>query len=173
MTSGTSCALPRLRRILVPTDFSELAAHAATYARALALLHDARVHAVNVVVPPVATGNASLGGGIEPLPSVVATDALIEAARGGLERFAESSFPGMAVAREVLIGPAHHQICEYAQQHACDLIVIGSHARGIVRRILLGSTSKAVLEHSPCPVLMVPLRTAEGGATPGDDHHQP
>lgn len=156
--ASASDARPRLDRILVATDFSELSGRAAAYARMLAEAHGSELHVVNVVSPPVATGSASLGGGIEPLPSVVATDALIEGGRGGLERFVEAHLGGLAVTCEVLIGPVHHQICDYAQRQGCDLIVIGSHAQGMVRRMLLGSTSKAVLEHAPCPVFMVPLR---------------
>ena len=62
---------------------------------------------------------------------------------------------------KVLEGAPDLQICRYAAETAIDFIVIGTHARGLVRRIFLGSVSKAVVEHAPCPVLMVPLTAAE------------
>ncbi|MBK8269112.1 MAG: universal stress protein [Planctomycetes bacterium] len=71
--------------------------------------------------------------------------------------FIQKQFAGRKVKSEILVGQPFSEICRYAAGQACDLIVIGSHARGIVHRIFMGSVSKAVLEHASCPVLMVPL----------------
>ena len=69
---------------------------------------------------------------------------------------------------KVLEGAPDLQISRYAADAAIDLIVIGTHARGLVRRIFLGSVSKAVMEHAPCPVLMVPLHSTETEAQAPD-----
>ncbi len=53
------------------------------------------------------------------------------------------------------IGDPKHVICDVAKQEAVDLIVIGSHSKGMVERILMGSTSDYVLHHAVSPVLVV------------------
>lgn len=146
----------RLDRLLVPTDFSELAAHAAAYARFLADAHRMEVHAIHVVpvqklteAPIPLSGPADMGA---PVPA----DTVIETARSVLAKFVETELGGHAK-NQVLLGQPYEDICAYADRAACNLIVIGTHAPGVMRRILLGSVSKLVLEHASCPVLMVPL----------------
>lgn len=148
------------KRILVPTDFSELSAYAARCAKCLANVHGSEIHVVHVVVPPVLSETVALAPGVEPLPTAPSLDAFVEGAREGLASFIAAQFSDRAVTSEVLIGSAHGQICQYAERMGIDLIVIGSHGRGVVRRMFLGSVSKSVLEHSPCPVLMAPQRAA-------------
>lgn len=152
--------MPTFKRILVPTDFSELSAYAARCAKCLAEVHKSEIHVVHVVVPPVISETVALAPGVEPLPTAPSLDSFIEGARDGLKTFISSQFPGITVVSEVLIGTAHGQICQYAERNQIDLIVIGSHGRGVVHRLFLGSVSKSVLENSPCPVLMAPLRAA-------------
>lgn len=53
------------------------------------------------------------------------------------------------------IGDPKHVICDIAKQEAVDLVVIGSHSKGMVERMLMGSTSDYVLHHAVCPVLVV------------------
>lgn len=48
-------------------------------------------------------------------------------------------------------------ITSYARQEDIDLIILGTHGRGLVSRVFMGSVSKSVMENAPCPVLMVPL----------------
>jgi len=158
--------MPIFQRILVPTDFSELSAHAAGYARKVAETHGAEVHVVHVVVPVALTGAVPAG----PLASELVLsnppiDALLDGARESVASFIRDHLGRLTVKSDVMVGVAHSQICQYAGDNACDLIVIGSHARGIVHRVFLGSVSKAVLEHSPCPLLMVPLKAADAPAT--------
>ena len=93
----------------------------------------------------------------------VPSDGSVAEAEEALERFVQKQLSGIAVpvVTKVLEGAPDLQISRYAAEAAIDLIVIGTHARGLVRRIFLGSVSKAVMEHAPCPVLMVPLLSAE------------
>ncbi len=53
------------------------------------------------------------------------------------------------------IGDPKHVICEVAKQEAVDVIVVGSHHKGMVERILMGSASDYVVHHAECPVLVV------------------
>ncbi len=155
----------RIRHILLPTDYSNLARNAAVYACSLAELYRATLHVVHVVerVPAVVPGPDVSGAALAvPGPEAVA------AARQATDRFVQDHLADLAVpvTIRVLEGAPDVQIARYAAEASIDLIVIGTHARGVVKRIFLGSTSKSVLEHAPCPVLMVPLALVESEGTP-------
>jgi nucleotide-binding universal stress UspA family protein len=150
----------RIRHILLPTDYSDLARSAAVYARSLAEMYGATLHVLHVVerVPAAAPGPEINGVALAvPGPEALA------AAQERTSRFVQDHLEGadVGVVTRVLEGAPYVQIAQYAVEASIDLIVIGTHARGVVKRIFLGSTSKAVLEHAPCPVLMVPLVVAE------------
>jgi nucleotide-binding universal stress UspA family protein len=142
-----------LRRILVPIDFSPPARDALVYAAALAdkvgaelvLLHVVQDLAVflpdAVTVTPVA------------LPPI---EELTAAVREGLTRFMrESQLEGRQVQEEVREGAPHAEIVSFAEEAAIDLIVMGTHGRGGLRHMLLGSVTEKVVRSAPCPVLTV------------------
>ena len=64
----------------------------------------------------------------------------------------------------VLIGSPASEIVRYAAAEAIDLIVVGSHGRGIVPRAFLGSVADRVIREAPCPVLTVRHKAANPGA---------
>jgi nucleotide-binding universal stress UspA family protein len=153
-----------VKRILVPTDFSELANCALEYARDLCRLYGAELHVLHVIVPsrqvPVVGSDPAVGvtGQVvlmAPTDEVVTekTELLKAQTRG-------SDWPVPPVVA-VRVGLEWETIARYAEEASIDLIVVGTHARSVVKRMLLGSTSKAVLEHAPCPVLMVPIAAVE------------
>jgi len=150
-----------IKRILLPTDYSELAAHAARHAQFLATAHGAEVHVLHVVVPSRIAGAAPVAGDVGAVALIPDTNTLIDAQKPRMNAFAEGFVreAGIQVITDIRVGVAHDTIAHYAQENKIDLIVIGSHARGLVNRIFFGSTSKAVLESAPCPVLMVPVAT--------------
>ena len=52
-----------------------------------------------------------------------------------------------------------NEIVRYAETHGADVIVLGSHGHGLVRRFLLGSVADKMVRQAPCAVLVVPHRT--------------
>jgi nucleotide-binding universal stress UspA family protein len=153
-------SMTRIRRILLPTDYSDLARNAAVYARSLAEMYGATLHVVHVLerVPAAVPGPEVSGVALAvPGPEALA------AAQETTSRFVQDHLGGLdvSVVTRVLEGAPYVQIARYAAKASIDLIVIGTHARGVVKRIFLGSTSKSVLEYAPCPVLMVPMVAAE------------
>jgi len=148
-----------LRTILVPTGFSELSRHAARYARTIAPAFGARVvvfHVVEPAPPPTEAAGmvpTSTGG-----PDV---SLLMTTAREGLQRFIAENLPGAKSEPLVSIGVPDAEIVQAAQREGADLIVMGTHARGMLNRLVFGSISKSVLESAPCPVLLVPVRSEE------------
>jgi nucleotide-binding universal stress UspA family protein len=57
-----------------------------------------------------------------------------------------------------------HGIQSFAEQHACDLVVVGSHGRRGIRRFLLGSVAEGTVRHAPCSVLVARVARAGGDA---------
>ena len=63
------------------------------------------------------------------------------------------------VSTAVVVGTAAIEIARYATEHAADVIVLGSHGHGVVKRYMLGSVAERVIRQATCPVLVVPHRT--------------
>lgn len=74
--------------------------------------------------------------------------------------------PNCTVDSIVLVGHIPESIVQHAKEWTADLIVVGSHGRKGIDLVLLGSVSRAVLEHAPCPVLTV--RSKDDGSEVGD-----
>jgi universal stress protein A len=147
-------ALPNAPRdILVPIDFSAGAEHALDYACTLATKLDATVHLVH-----------ALGAGLPEL-SVALTDQMIETMRAAsmaeLEKLAEARAPVRFGKVIVQNGEARDAILETAADLHPDLIVIGSHGRRGLSRLVLGSVAEAVVRRAACPVLVVRAPKAE------------
>jgi nucleotide-binding universal stress UspA family protein len=159
--------LAHVKTILVPTDFSEGAAHAFEYAALLARRFDARIflfHASEDAtrIPLVYAPQAPF-----PVPLEEVRRNLLARARRELDRFlAERVQDGLNV-RPLLIEcrSAFRAILWTAQSESADLIVMGTHGRSGLPHLLLGSVAERVLRAAPCPVLTVrnPRHLSAGG----------
>jgi nucleotide-binding universal stress UspA family protein len=143
-----------IRSILLPTDFSECARYAVPYAAQLARLVGARVVCLHVVEPVVpAVGWTPIA---EPLPVADVGEQLEDSAARELPRFARcEEFEGLDVEDVIARGEAASEIVRVARERGADMIVISSHGRAGLGRILFGSTAESVVRHAPCPVLVV------------------
>lgn len=155
-----------MTRVLFATDGSELAIGAARRAAAMLADFDATVLAV---VPPPVVAPGSAVAGIEgvALP-VTSPEAVTEIeasmtteAEAGVERTVAVLVRAGDTQRLVMHGDAASEICRVAEEGAYDLVVIGSHGSGFVKRVLLGSVSHHVIHHAPCPVLVVRERDTD------------
>jgi nucleotide-binding universal stress UspA family protein len=143
-----------VRSILLPTDFSECAAHAIPAAASLARLTGARVVCVHVVEPVVPTVGWTPVA--EPLPLADLSGQLEDSAARELPKLKErAEFAGLAVEDLIVHGEAASEIVRTARERGMDMIVISSHGRTGWGRILFGSTAESVVRHAPCPVLVV------------------
>lgn len=141
--------------ILLPTDFSVCARHAVPVAAEFARLLGARVICLHVVEPVVqpAVGWTPLA---EPLPSAEPGGQLEESAARDLPAFSKSEeFEGLEVEDVIARGEPAAEIVRAAEERGCGLIVISSHGRAGLGRILFGSTAESVVRHARCPVLVV------------------
>jgi nucleotide-binding universal stress UspA family protein len=143
-----------IRTILLPTDFSECGNFALSYAASLARTFGARIICVNVIEPIVPTVGYS--GMTEPLPIADISEQLEDSAERELPKIAEcEECAGIEVEELIVHGEAATEIVRVAKEREVDIIVIASHGRTGLGRILFGSTAEAVVRHASCPVLVV------------------
>jgi nucleotide-binding universal stress UspA family protein len=147
----TSHAGISLKNILFATDFSEASEAALPYAAAIARRYDSQLHIAHIVSP------ASY---IIPAPpgDLITVDSLHEAAladaRQRMETLAShlETVPHHTYVRE---GEVWQSLSEMILAHEIDLLVLGTHGRTGVQKLLLGSTAEEMLRLAACPVLTV------------------
>jgi len=151
-----------LRRILVPTDFSPCAEQALDWALYLATRSGANLHLLHAVVlfQEDPHDPAHHFPDLEDLHARL-TAAAEEAMQAGL---AQRDTRHLTVTRAQRRGvSAPGVILDYAAERAVDAIVVGTHGRTGLERLLLGSVAESVVRRAGCPVLTVP---GEGGPPP-------
>lgn len=139
-------------RILVPTDGSEGMARIVEHAARLATVHGATLELV-YVVNTATVANLPMETSWEGV-----SEMLREEGEGALEAAEETALetePGLSVERTMLEGNPAHEIVRYADRGDCSLICMGTHGRGGVSRLLLGSVAERVVRSSEVPVLTV------------------
>jgi nucleotide-binding universal stress UspA family protein len=143
-----------MTQVLIATDGSELARHAAVCALGL-FRSGADVTIVTAVSPPVAVLPApdDIVGMAQPIGAEM-TETLVRDGEAMVHAVARRLGLGEARTR-VLIGQPGPELCRLAAEEAADVVVVGSHGRGVLKRVLLGSVSDYLVHHSPCPVLVV------------------
>jgi nucleotide-binding universal stress UspA family protein len=141
-----------IRRILFPTDFSEHAQYAWSFALQFAKEFGAEVHLLHVVAPPPRLTEAyAVNFDPEKFAQVLTAEA-----SASLEKLVHAAKDQTVAARpEVRIGVDFHEIIEYARTHQIDLIVMATHGRTGLAHALVGSVAEKVVRRAPCPVLTV------------------
>src|SRR5262245_59381689 len=133
-----------IHTILHPTDFSDRSEYALHLACALARDHGARLIVVHVVPQPVV---AYMDGVLPPDPEVV-----LRESKGLLDRLAVPD-PDLPVERRLEEGDPASEVLRVAGEVEANLIVMGTHGRTGLGRLLMGSVAEEVVRRAPCPVL--------------------
>jgi universal stress protein A len=145
-----SGAIPevRLKRILVPIDFSESSRKAARYACSFAKQYGAEILLLHVVepVPPqpevAISENGLLANELEEEAAKKLTEWRVRVARQPMKTSVRTGIP-------------QQEIVGIADEHRIDLIILGTHGRTGLAHFFLGSTAEQVVRHAPCPVMVV------------------
>jgi len=142
-----------LKNVLVPTDFSETSDCALRYGKALAGAFGATLHVVHIVEEPYGQPWAVEAYGFS---LAALQDEWIKDAQGRLAASltADETAKMKAVTATVLGHPVM-EVLRYAKDNAIDLIVMGTHGRGPLGHVVLGSVAERVVRKAPCPVLTV------------------
>lgn len=137
-------------RILVPTDGSAASEAAIEQGVELAEIHDATIHAIYVINTASFATIPTEGSweGISDILEREGEEALNEVVQAAQAR----DVPVERVTRE---GSPSREILRYAESEHCDLIVMGTHGRGGIDRLLLGSVTEKVVRSAPMPVLTI------------------
>lgn len=149
--------MPRFHTIVAAVDFSDTSGDVLEAACELARANHGHVHLLHVVQDPLQTPYTVEAFGLD-------LDALLrewrESARQQLTELAERQRPAPEFL--TIATAAGHTaaagILQYATEQHADLVVVGSHGRGFVDRLLLGNVAERVLRRAPCPVMVVPHR---------------
>lgn len=148
--------------VLCPIDFSPASLRALRYAAAFAVWYDARLEVLHVA--------PAVDSGLVPTPADRREDdppyprsreAIVAAIEGAIGSAGAGGVNPTAV---VLEGRAHERIAHRAQAAPADLIVMGTHGRSGVQRLLLGSVTETLMRTAPCPLLTVPPAAPAVGA---------
>src|SRR5262245_19839856 len=168
----TGGAAMSVTHVLVPTDFSETAAHALRYAFEEARVHRAKVTLLHVVPPGSGTdvyyvspapgtsgpfdpaASAQIGAPWPVPPATVVRHDVADIALSNLQDLIPHAFR-KSWSAELAVGPPAETIVRIAQEQAADLIVMGTHGRTGLQHALLGSVTEKVVRLAPCPVMTV------------------
>ena len=134
------------RVIVHPTDFSENSRAALEVARALAVDHGARLVIIHVT-PPAILMDGTVAGEIDPAAYRTALEDLRARYDGP-----DLKYP---IETRLILGSDREEILAAANEIGCDLIVMGTHGRSALGRLLMGSVAESVLPRANCPVMVV------------------
>jgi len=142
---------PEIETIIVPTDGSETASAAGTHAIQLAALTGASLHAVHVINLVALSGEYGSGSVLQELRQV-GQQAVDDIVRRGTEAGVQSAETA------ILSGAPSREVVDYATDHDADLVVVGTHGRSGLDRLLLGSVTEKIVRPAEMPVLSVSSR---------------
>lgn len=147
-----------LKRILVPSDFSESARLALRYGISFAREYQAELTVLHVV-ETIAVGYAS---DLFPVPMAEVFQEISGYARSELAKLAQQARDkGVTVVEKVVQGKPAAEIIRVAREDTIDVIVLGTHGKGVLDHALFGSTTEKVVRKAPCPVLTCRLSEHE------------
>ena len=148
-----------IKSILWPFDGSEVSGKALDTAVVVARQFKAKIHGLHVVTPvPILTktsfGETQMSGFNIP---VYETE-LRKAGRKSLEQTITDRVPeDMEIETSIKRGVPKDIIADYAEDHEIDLIIMSTHGRSGLSRVMLGSVAEAVIRTSTVPVLVIPV----------------
>src|SRR5262245_65591231 len=146
-------AMIKIANVLVGTDFGEVAEAALAYGRELARTFGARLHVLHVLENPLVRAETEAVN-VDFTRLHAHMEAEAEAALDRLVSAEDREHLRAVVALRKDNSPAY-EIVSYAKDHDIDVIVIGTHGRGFMSRMLMGSVAQKVVRTAPCPVLTV------------------
>lgn len=145
--------------ILVPTDGSSASQRAAGHAVDLAGIHHAGIHALYVVHTESYAG-FTMEASWEGIGEMLYEEGEVAVA----EVAALADDAGLSCEQVIREGTPSREIVRYAEEAGCDLIVMGTHGRGGLDRLLLGSVAERVVRTATVPVLTIRARDEGDGS---------
>lgn len=142
-----------VKKVVVPTDFSDVSLQGLAAALAMAGGEAKRVHVVSVLVPVVPPSPGIVWGTVDD-------QVRLTRVREALDDLLEERGLGDAITH-VLIGTPGTMIADLAEEIEADLVVVTSHGRTGIMRAALGSVAERVVRLTKCPVLVLKQTEAD------------
>lgn len=142
-----------LKTVLVPVDFSDTSDVALRYGKALATAFGASLQVIHIVQEPYAQPWAVEAYGFSL--ATLQEDWMKEAAAKLDEAITQEERVTLKATTATLLGHPVAEILRHAGEQNVDLIVMGTHGRGAIGHMVMGSVAERVVRRAPCPVLTV------------------
>ncbi len=142
-----------IKKILVPTDFSESAGKSLLYGISLAEQYVAKLYVLSTIDDRVFDDSLFVVYAEQEMRQN--RKAVYEEHLNKVIEDIKQKHPKLEVQQALKMGVAFVEIVDYAKQEDIDLIIIGSHGRTGIAHLLIGSTAEKVVRKAPCPVLTV------------------
>jgi nucleotide-binding universal stress UspA family protein len=143
-----------IKKILFPTDFSEGSAQALQYAVDMTRRYGAKLYLLHVIYE-ISEG---IGWYIPHMSMDELYKDIEKGAKKELEKFGVEELSSLKdIEYRTVMGTPHKEIIKFANDNKIDLIIIGTHGRKGIDKIIFGSTAEHVVRYAPCPVLTVRL----------------
>jgi len=170
--------IPRIKNILYTTDLSKNSAYAFRYAINSAQKHDAQIHILHVIETTSPSTERLLETVLshDKLEKVrqETKESLIRQIENRLTEFAKRELKDDPDTLErvatimVRIGDPAEEILKKAEETNCDIVIMGTHGKGLIEHTFLGSVSEKVLHRISKPVYIIPLPKGETDITLGE-----
>ena len=143
-----------IKKVLFATDFSEGSSHALPYAVDIARQYGAKLYFVHVLYDVAKTA----GWYVPHISIDEMYGDMVKSAKAELEKIFIDDLRGFKDLEHVVLkGIPYEEISRFAADNKIDLIVLGTHGRKGIDRMLFGSTAEQIVRNAPCPVLSVRL----------------
>ncbi len=144
-----------IKSILFPTDFSEGSLYALPYAVDMAKTHSAKLYMIHILYDIASASGLSVPHtSLDQMYKELEASAKKELQNFGWQKREELKDVEFTVVR----GLPYDEILKFAKEKSVDLIVIGTHGKTGIDRVIFGSTAQRVVRHAQCPVLTVKIR---------------
>jgi nucleotide-binding universal stress UspA family protein len=155
---------PQIKKILYATDLSKNSSYAFLYAIDMAKKHDARIVILHAIEPIPAYTETYMSMTVTDEFKKKQHEEIVESMKKHLQEFckkaeAQIGSPCVELVSKILVPVGHppEEILNAADEEGCDVIVIGTHGKGVLAHTFLGSVSNAVLHRTRKPVFTIPL----------------
>lgn len=140
-----------IKKILFPVDFTSASAKIVPYVKEMTEKFGGSVDLVHVVRGSEEFAGFEMGAAWY---TTLEKD-LLAGAEKAMERFVEDNFEGQEVSTRVVVGNVVDEIIDYSQKNGVDMIIIGTHGRKGLEKMMFGSVAEGVVKRSACPVLTI------------------
>jgi nucleotide-binding universal stress UspA family protein len=150
MPTGQNAAPVALNNIVVATDFSPVSDSALLYSLGIARRNNAKVWIVHVVADSFFSGDTQ---------QRAIDDAWREGHRRMTEHFIAGNLDGVEHKLLIEQGGIYEALTRVVEEHKADLLVVGTHGRSRIGKLILGSAAEYIFRQAPCPVMTVGPKT--------------